>query len=67
MDNKPAQDEFIAAAEKALCPDTMPALAMTYSPLQPWECVHDPVAGHARGTIFPGLDKPFLEGKCPSV
>ncbi|MCI8649912.1 MAG: spore coat associated protein CotJA [Anaerotruncus sp.] len=48
-----------------LCPDTMPALAMTYSPLQEWETVYEPEKALCRGTIFPGLDKPFLEGGCP--
>ena len=45
----------------------MPSLAMTYSPWQQWECVYEAETGLSRGTIFPGLDKPFLEGACPRV
>jgi hypothetical protein len=34
--------------------------AMAYVPFQSWEQPYDPAVGLQRGTIFPGLDKPFL-------
>ncbi len=49
------------------CPDNMPALAMLYSPWQEWEAVYELPEAIRRGTIFPGLDKPFLEGACSCV
>lgn len=49
------------------CPDNMPALGMTYSPWQQWTSVYEADVGFCRGTIFPELDKPFLEGACPCV
>ncbi len=36
------------------------ALAMGFVPRQSWEQPYDPDVALARGTIFPGLDKPFL-------
>ncbi|NBK18080.1 spore coat associated protein CotJA [Anaerotruncus sp. X29] len=45
----------------------MPALAMLYSPWQEWEDVYELPEAIRRGTIFPGLDKPFLEGACSCV
>lgn len=47
--------------------NNMPALAMTYSPAQPWECVYCAKDGLSRGTIFHDLDKPFFEGACLCV
>ena len=49
------------------CPDNMPALGMTCSPWQQWTSVYEADVGFCRGTIFPELDKPFLEGACPCV
>ena len=37
---------------------------MTYSPWQQWDAVYEADVGLSRGTIFPGLDQPFLEGAC---
>lgn len=37
-------------------------LAMAYVPMQPWEETYDPARGLQAGTIFPGLDLPFLGG-----
>lgn len=43
-------------------------LAMAYVPMQQWSCVYeDDHKALCRGTIFPCLDKPFLEGMCPHV
>ena len=36
------------------------ALAMAYVPWQRWEQPYDGAVALERGTIFPGLDKPFL-------
>lgn len=45
-----------------------PPLAMAYVPMQQWDCYYeDPMKSLCRGTIFPSLDKPFLEGACPNV
>ena len=33
---------------------------MAYVPYQSWEKVYDPTVALERGTIFPGLDKPFI-------
>lgn len=41
------------------CP-TDQSLAMAYVPMQKWIDTYDPETGFNRGTIFPGLDKPFL-------
>lgn len=38
------------------------ALAMAYVPDQLWETPYDVLEGIHRGTLFPGLDKPFLGG-----
>ena len=40
------------------------ALAMTYVPMQPWEEPYELEKGLNSGTIFPGLDLPFLGGGC---
>lgn len=37
-------------------------LAMAYVPMQPWEETYSPEDGLQVGTIFPGLDLPFLGG-----
>lgn len=47
----------------SVCPG-MPVLAMAYVPMQEWERPYELDVGFQRGTIFPSLDKPFLEGKC---
>ena len=49
------------------CPDNMPARGMSYSPWQQWATVYEADVGFCRGTTFPELDKPFLEGACPCV
>ena len=36
------------------------SLAMSYVLMQPWEQPYDLKTGLSRGTVFPGLDKPFL-------
>jgi hypothetical protein len=66
MVKKLNSNAVVSAAQEELDACGMPSLAMTYSPIQAWECVYDAETGLARGTIFPGLDKPFLEGACPS-
>lgn len=35
-------------------------LAMAYVPMQKWETPYEPEVGFDRGTIFPGLDKPYI-------
>lgn len=43
-------------------------LSMAYVPVQQWDCIYDnAMQALCRGTVFPGLDKPFLEGACPNV
>lgn len=39
-------------------------LAMVYVPMQPWEEPYELEKGLNSGTIFPGLDLPFLGGGC---
>lgn len=70
MDDFDAGMMFIAVQEPCeldSMTDSMPALAMTYSPWQQWDAVYEADVALCRGTIFPGLDKPFLEGACPCV
>lgn len=62
-----ADRQAVVIAVHADCPDAMPALAMTYSPLQVWDTILDAETGLKCGTIFPCLNKPFLEGACPRV
>ena len=52
------------SASSRMAMDDMPALAMTYSPWQQWDAVYEADVALDRGTIFPGLDQPFLEGAC---
>lgn len=43
-------------------------LSMAYVPVQQWDCIYDnAMQALCRGTVFPGFDKPFLEGACPNV
>ena len=51
--------------EPPVLPDCgdMQALAMAYVPYQPWENIYDADIALSRGTIFQGLDKPFLGGE----
>ena len=60
-----AETAFLVVEEEEI---PMPPLAMAYVPMQQWSCVYED-GYHAldRGTIFPCLDKPFLEGMCPNV
>lgn len=44
------------------CTDTFP-LAMAYVPMQQFDDMYDPAEGHAVGTLFRALDKPFRGGK----
>lgn len=45
--------------EVAICPvDGMP-LAMSYTPVQPWEPLYNDDDALFRGTVFPSLDMPF--------
>lgn len=37
-------------------------IAMAYVPEQDWETPYDVMDGLNRGTLFPGLDKPFMGG-----
>lgn len=49
-------------------PGCITPLAMAYVPVQQWDCVYEDChRALQRGTIFPNLDKPFLEGACPNV
>lgn len=50
MDCKLETDTVIIAVEETFCPNEMPALAMTYSPLQTWEHAFDAETGLAKGT-----------------
>ena len=36
------------------------SLAISYVPLQSWERPYEVAVGFERGTIFAGLDKPFI-------
>ena len=40
------------------CPNMV--LAMAYILDQMWADIYEPELGLARGTIYPGLDKPFI-------
>ena len=53
----------VKTAALADCIDRAP-LAMAYVPMQQWERTYDLDVALDRGTIFPGLDQPFLEGAC---
>ena len=45
--------------EVVICPaDGMP-LAMSYTPMQPWEPLYNDANALLRGTVFPALDLPF--------
>lgn len=52
---------FIAVEENAAYayPQQM-ELAMFYTPWQEWCSVYEPEVALERGTVFPGLDKPFI-------
>ena len=67
MDCKLDAPAVLITVEEDFWPDEMPALAMTYSPWQEWDTVYEAEVGLKRGTIFPGLDKPFCEGACSCV
>ena len=66
MENRffPSQASGSQSASGRLAMEDMPALAMTYSPWQQWDAVYEADVALGRGTIFPGLDQPFLEGAC---
>lgn len=64
--NFAGRETYSATQEDVINPG-MPALAMTYSPWQQWDAVYECDVALCRGTIFPCLDKPFLEGACPCV
>ena len=64
---KPDMGAYAVQVQDPCWPDVMPALSMTYSPWQQWGPVYEAEVALSRGTIFPGLDKPFLEGACPCV
>lgn len=42
-------------------------LATAYVPLQSWKSTYEPEKALHTGTIFPELDKPFCEGRCPRL
>lgn len=47
--------------EPAFMPDAKDvSLAMAYVPFQRWEGLYEPAVGFNRGTIFKGLDLPFI-------
>lgn len=50
-------------SKQPICP-CMPVLAMAYVPMQEWETPYELEVGFQQGTIFPSLNKPFLEGAC---
>lgn len=58
QNEKPYKD--INEAEKKNCPKMV--LAMAYVLDQTWETPYEVNEGLKRGTLFPGLDKPFLGG-----
>ncbi len=60
------EQKFDAAPVCAIPDISAPSLAITYSPWQEWNCVYEAERALCRGTIFPCLDKPFLEGGCPN-
>ena len=64
---KPDMGAYAVPVQDPCWPDAMPALSMTYSPWQQWGPGYEAEVALSRGTIFPGLDKPFLEGACPCV
>ena len=66
MDELYGSDNVVSRTPASPSNDSMPALAMTYSPVQLWDAVYEADVALQRGTIFPGLDKPFLEGGCPN-
>lgn len=50
------------SGEMTTFPAHMP-LAMAYVPFQKIQSVYEPMNALMRGTIFPELDKPWLDGK----
>lgn len=41
------------------------SLAICYVPYQKWRTpLYDPMTALERGTVFPELDLPYLEGEC---
>lgn len=55
-------DASIADCIPATCLESWP-LAMTYTPMQQFENLYEPQEGFQRGTIFRGLDLPFIGGQ----
>lgn len=60
MDNQNESYKDIKETEKAKHPKMV--LAMAYVLDQTWETPYEVNEGLKRGTLFPGLDKPFLGG-----
>ena len=67
MDCSYETEEMFCGVEPQEDACAYPSLAMLYSPWQEWETVYDLQTALCHGTIFPGLDKPFLKGACPNV
>ena len=57
-DNKKPPVQQPEASTPSGCPHMV--LAMAYILDQIWADVYEPEIGLCRGTIFPGLDKPFI-------
>jgi len=54
-----------SAIERPVLGDIGLPIAMAYVPYQLWEMPYEAEIGLSRGTIFPGLDLPFLGGGTP--
>ncbi len=52
-------DAKVCPATEGRLPAEMP-VGMAYVPVQFWEKPYDCATAHARGTLFPSLDKPFI-------
>lgn len=60
--NIPYGNQYSDLSEKKPAESCGMTLAMAYVPAQQWETPYDVMDGLDRGTLFPGLDKPFLGG-----
>lgn len=58
----PYENPYMDIDERNNKPDSKRVLAMAYVPEQVWETPYNVMDGLNRGTLFPGLDKPFLGG-----
>lgn len=59
-DNRPPQSEPPMSLPSDTIDPNLLSLAMAFVPYQAWGTPYANDVGLSRGTIFPGLDKPFL-------